>query len=1107
MLYISSNGQDITNNVDRDSIRITEQLNNRANTANFSVTDEKVEEWQQIEIREYCTLRNPFVSWWNVIDVSDTFQISDKFRDGTLWFIAFDSNQKRKVYVQSVDHNLRQVTLTDNLSSNFSVGTKFWKLLFSGIVQNAPERELTAGEYSEGTVFERSVNVSDYKHLFDRKVVAETYENMYFREIIGRIIYKFCANDNNTNLIDFETLGTSAGVVGTQTFDTVDRIQGNKSIQFAIWASGNGTATYTVAPIDIWSYDKVRFWWKIAEDNGMFMNTMKLRIGQGSSDYFERNINNIWLSFEAHRSLESQILAEPTATVGVPDLWTVTRVQFYFDFNWSTTANAIHFDLMQCFNWWFTIQNCKRGDVFLEDIRIQYKKPSSAVENIAKLTGEYWYIDYYRDLHYYGKLWEQTAPYTLTDTSQNFGEMSVDVDITNLRNRQTVRGGEAPDQLDYTQDEVSDGQEDSRRLDYKPKDLRIYVDSWSWFVQKSVWVENLVDETTVDFVYNFQEKVVRRTSVTPALNVWDIFRRVYKPYRPIRVRVQNTASIMAMKLLTWWDGIYDWSVIVEPKIKTFQEARQRAKAEIEAYKNPIVTINFKTNYDWLTTGQLLPVIDTDRWINDSYLIQKVTRSSRSGSYWTYNVTISSTLFGITEFLQLLLKRSDKWEVDASEIVDIVQNVDEVITIQDNYSFDIVDNTYYAWTIDTKHWDFRNQRYTNGNILAHKQKFMWDRFAENLGTGSYSSTNCVFENPLLQIQTKDGKPRERKNKVMLIWKELGTGALYKSHVAVDDKFGNQQGAMSFGTSGYIQIPYSIATTASTDVSILIEHQPWGNVALTDYTLLSFGGMLITANTSTIRIRPNIFSWSFNVSRANLASNWERLAIIISFNAPNSTLDVLVDWKLLMSQVFAFGPASIWYRPSSVYWWIWSYNPNVDNRAYKGNISEVQIYDRILSARQVYEWSQWYTDKAWLTLASGNASPAWLWTSTRTPYKVKPSTAYNISFYTEILDDLINDAGGGGIYFRIAEYAERREGGDTWWMTWLLQSNDFVAWDKTKHDWRRVTGVFTTTASTEWINIGCYLFNIGGVIRINDILLEEIGVETISNVWRADYCTCI
>lgn len=57
MLYIGANGVDITGAVDRNSVQIVEQLNNRSNTARFSVTDLKVTEGQEIQIREYTTLR------------------------------------------------------------------------------------------------------------------------------------------------------------------------------------------------------------------------------------------------------------------------------------------------------------------------------------------------------------------------------------------------------------------------------------------------------------------------------------------------------------------------------------------------------------------------------------------------------------------------------------------------------------------------------------------------------------------------------------------------------------------------------------------------------------------------------------------------------------------------------------------------------------------------------------------------------------------------------------------------------------------------------------------------------------------------------------------
>lgn len=130
--------------------------------------------------------------------------------------------------------------------------------------------------------------------------------------------------------------------------------------------------------------------------------------------------------------------------------------------------------------------------------------------------------------------------------------MEVEADISSLKNRVVVRGGEAPDINDYTEIEVVDGKQTSYGLDYKPKDLRIYIDTTgtgSSYVQKTVGVENLVDPSTVDFVFNFNEKVIRN-GASPTLASGTLFKRVYKPYKPIRVIASDSASIAKMKLIT-----------------------------------------------------------------------------------------------------------------------------------------------------------------------------------------------------------------------------------------------------------------------------------------------------------------------------------------------------------------------------------------------------------------------------------------------------------------------------------------------------------------------------------------------------------------------------
>lgn len=203
------------------------------------------------------------------------------------------------------------------------------------------------------------------------------------------------------------------------------------------------------------------------------------------------------------------------------------------------------------------------------------------------------------------------------------------------------------------------------------------------YSEKSVGVENLDSAADFDYLYNFNEKIVKRASA-PILANGTLFRRVYYPYKPIRVQVEDGASINAMKTLLGGDGIYDGALITDLSIRSFQEARARAKAEIAPYKNPVITATFQSEQDGWRGGQIVRIKDTNRGIDSNFVIQKVTRSQKTSGRWSYQIQAGSTMFGLIEFFQLLLRRSDTMLIDVSEIVDVVKTIDEVVSIGEVY---------------------------------------------------------------------------------------------------------------------------------------------------------------------------------------------------------------------------------------------------------------------------------------------------------------------------------------------------------------------------------------------------------------------------------------
>lgn len=156
----------------------------------------------------------------------------------------------------------------------------------------------------------------------------------------------------------------------------------------------------------------------------------------------------------------------------------------------------------------FTLKNTQKGNVLFKDARAQYKKPTVFTESLAKNNGYFWYVNTDRDIEFFSTE-SRPSPISITPTSKNYGKLKITADITNLKNRVTVRGGRAPQETIYEQIHVCDGQETSYRLDYPPKDLSISVDTGGGYVSKTVGVENLVADTSVNFVFNFNEKTVR----------------------------------------------------------------------------------------------------------------------------------------------------------------------------------------------------------------------------------------------------------------------------------------------------------------------------------------------------------------------------------------------------------------------------------------------------------------------------------------------------------------------------------------------------------------------------------------------------------------------
>jgi hypothetical protein len=82
-------------------------------------------------------------------------------------------------------------------------------------------------------------------------------------------------------------------------------------------------------------------------------------------------------------------------------------------------------------------------------------------------------------------------------------------------------------------------------------------------------------------------------------------------------------------------------------------------------------------------------------MDDSFVIQKVDRTQKTNGVWQYSVMAGTSMFGLTEFFQLLLRRSEKMVIDVSELVDVVKSIDEEIVVTDSWIFEKKSRPWYA----------------------------------------------------------------------------------------------------------------------------------------------------------------------------------------------------------------------------------------------------------------------------------------------------------------------------------------------------------------------------------------------------------------------------
>ena len=296
---------------------------------------------------------------------------------------------------------------------------------------------------------------------------------------------------------------------------------------------------------------------------------------------------------------------------------------------------------------------------------------SQALKRLADLVQYDWYVDPYKDIHFFPK-YAELAPFNLTDSSGNYNNTSLQTveDGTQLANEVLVRGGTYQGAIYTDTITVKGSVTASWVLPYKFDEttLTITIDG----VSKTVGIFNQDTFASKDVLYRDTDQSIQ---VENPLSDGDTIAFSGTPLIPVLAVAADSTSIALY-------GVRE-KLVEDTSITDINTARQRAIVELKAYKDPLGQANFDTLTPGLHVGQVININSARRGVNDDYIIRQVTFQIYTPTSFIYSVqAVTVRSFTFIELLQQLLMPAAT-PIDPNEVSEMIKTDLQTLTLAES----------------------------------------------------------------------------------------------------------------------------------------------------------------------------------------------------------------------------------------------------------------------------------------------------------------------------------------------------------------------------------------------------------------------------------------
>lgn len=318
----------------------------------------------------------------------------------------------------------------------------------------------------------------------------------------------------------------------------------------------------------------------------------------------------------------------------------------------------------------FTANNVQ-GTIIVGKIVFNYMNVSACIKKLATQINYNWYVDYEKDVHFFAKSTELSPFNLVNDVDENFigGTLQIDKSNSQMRNSVYVLGGTF---VGNARTETYDGVANQLQfpLANKFSEKPTVTQNGSPIAVGTEYLQDFSDGPYVA-LWDFNQKYLRFQTAPTA---GDTIAITGTPLVPVIVKVNEPTSITN-------NGLRQFK-IEDKSIKDTDTARQRAQAELQAYKDGVASGSFSTYTDGLRSGQTIKIKNTLLDIDESFLIKKVRAKMLTNDTIFYTITlVSFKITGIIELLQDLLNiKTELTELDENVTLTKVENILETIDI-------------------------------------------------------------------------------------------------------------------------------------------------------------------------------------------------------------------------------------------------------------------------------------------------------------------------------------------------------------------------------------------------------------------------------------------